>query len=228
MIGLLLLLVLAAMAGVAVALNTATGRQFAEQKINALGRAKRADCRAGRAFSGGYQAWIASVSPMRRAFGWMRTGLELRWLPQRLLQRDVVVTALSAATLDVARAPVAGAASSKSFQHFPAEFSCRDRAYRRGVAASWRGVGGGECDVARDRGGAGGECDAGECRAGCGDIGWPCDLSAQCRACGENRSAAAACGGTAKRVDRAFRRAGGAGAAIAGCQRWTGRAGQRH
>jgi translocation and assembly module TamB len=100
-------------AGVFIGLNSEGGRNFAAQKINEL---------AGPALQiGGLGGHFPEDIKIRQisladANGVWLTGaqLELRWHPRDLLSHDVSVTALTAARIAVARAPVAGQAQSQS------------------------------------------------------------------------------------------------------------------
>jgi autotransporter translocation and assembly factor TamB len=113
----LLLLLLVLGASVA-ALNTATGRAFAVQEINAV-FAPRVQITG---LAGHFPAdlKLASLTLADRDGVWLSgQGLELRWRPLALLRGEVVVTALTAASLDVARQPTAGEGTTASSPRLP-------------------------------------------------------------------------------------------------------------
>lgn len=115
--GVLLVLVLA-IGGVVVALNSAPGRAFAEHKLNAL---LGPDIRI-TGLAGHFPADIklAGLSLADAQGVWLRGGgLELRWRPEKLLQRDVDVALLRADTLDVLRRPLPGGKTGKSSSGLP-------------------------------------------------------------------------------------------------------------
>ena len=118
LIGFLVLLVVIVLGGTVVALNTAAGRHFAEHEINAFAgpRIKIAG------LAGHFPADIklGSLSVADAQGVWLSgSDLELRWNPRRLLRREVAVSLLRAAVLDVSRRPVAGASSSSSGSTLP-------------------------------------------------------------------------------------------------------------
>src|SRR5271168_5046451 len=102
----LLLLLVVVVGGAVVALNTQAGRDFAVAKINEFaGPQIRIS-----GLTGHFPADIklASLSVADKNGVWLTgSGLELRWIPQKLLHRDIAVTALTAASLDVLRRPLA-------------------------------------------------------------------------------------------------------------------------
>ena len=117
-IGLLLLLLVLAAGGVLVGLNTQAGRDFAVREINRVA-GPRVQV-SGLAGHFPEDIKLASLSVADANGVWL-TGqaLELRWVPQKLLQRDVDITALSANLLDVARQPVAGPSSGGGSTRIP-------------------------------------------------------------------------------------------------------------
>jgi translocation and assembly module TamB len=109
----ILLLATALIAGVFIALNTETGRDFAAKEINhfAAGQVTVSDLR------GHFPEDIklGAVSVMDAQGTWLTgSNLELRWSPLDLLGRNLHVTSLTADTITATRAPVAGASTSKS------------------------------------------------------------------------------------------------------------------
>ena len=114
----LVLLVVVVVGGTVVGLNTAAGRHFAEQEINAFAgpRIKIAG------LAGHFPADIklGSLSVADAQGVWLNgSDLELRWNPRRLLKREVAVSSLRAMVLDISRRPVAGASSSSSSSTLP-------------------------------------------------------------------------------------------------------------
>jgi translocation and assembly module TamB len=94
-------------AGIFIALNSAGGRSFAAQEINKLAGPSLRISGLGGHFPEDIK--IARVAVADADGVWL-TGdsLELRWKPMDLLSRSIHVTALTAAEISVARAPVAG------------------------------------------------------------------------------------------------------------------------
>jgi translocation and assembly module TamB len=111
--GLLLLLVVLAVGGLFIALNTGAGRHFAEQKINRLAGPQIAITGLGGHFPADIKLAALRLNDAR---GTWLTGqdLELRWDPRALLDRKLHITALIASRLDVLRRPQMQAASGAS------------------------------------------------------------------------------------------------------------------
>jgi translocation and assembly module TamB len=111
LLGFLVLLLLLAVGGVLVGLNTSSGRALAVREINHL--AGPGVSVSGLAGHFPADIKLASVQVADTSGVWLSgRDLELRWTPQALLHRDIAVSSLSAAALDIARQPVAGKASS--------------------------------------------------------------------------------------------------------------------
>ncbi len=109
-----LLLMLLAVGGIVVALNTSAGRAFAEYEINHF-LAPRVNI-AGLAGHFPADLKLASLSLADRDGVWLSgQNLELRWQPLALLHGGIDVTSLMAASLDIPRQPVAGAQSKSSW-----------------------------------------------------------------------------------------------------------------
>jgi translocation and assembly module TamB len=115
---LLVLLVVLTIGGVFIGLNTGAGRGFAVREINHFAGPQIAVAGLGGHFPSDIK--ISSVSVADSGGVWL-TGenLELRWLPAQLWHRDVHVTALTASTLDVERAPTAAKQSKSSSSSLP-------------------------------------------------------------------------------------------------------------
>ncbi len=111
LIVLLLLVVVLAVGGALIGLNTGAGRHFAEQKINHFAGPRIVISGLGGHFPADIK--LASVSVADAQGVWL-TGqaLELRWQPRAVLRRNLHITALTASRLDIARQPVAATASS--------------------------------------------------------------------------------------------------------------------
>ncbi len=100
----LVVLVVAIVLGVCVALNTGAGRAFAEKQINRfLGPQIVITGLAGH-FPADIKLASLTLSDSKGIYA-TGLGLELRWIPRKLLQRDVYVSSLTAASLDVLRQP---------------------------------------------------------------------------------------------------------------------------
>ena len=108
LIVLLLPLVLAALlGGVLVALNSKPGRDFAVRQINRLSGGEITVSGLGGHFPADLKLASLAVADTRSV--WLTaTGIELRWRPGALLDRQLRIVSLSAETLNIARAPVAG------------------------------------------------------------------------------------------------------------------------
>ncbi len=103
-------LVLLALGGVCIGLNTGGGRRFAEREINRL----LAPGEGISGLSGHFPADVklASLTLADTGGVWLKgRDLELRWQPAALLSGRIAVTSLSAAVLDMRRLPVAGKSS---------------------------------------------------------------------------------------------------------------------
>jgi translocation and assembly module TamB len=108
---LLVFLLVAALAGVCIGLNTAGGRALAEQTINHFAGPDARISGLGGHFPEDIKLAAVSLADKDGVYA-TAAGVELRWLPLQLLQRKIAVTGLSAASIDVVRQPVAGKASS--------------------------------------------------------------------------------------------------------------------
>ncbi|MDD2706108.1 MAG: translocation/assembly module TamB domain-containing protein, partial [Acidocella sp.] len=110
LLGLFLILLLA-ITGLVVALNTSAGRRFAEAEINKLA-APRVQI-AGLAGHFPADIKLARLSVADADGTWLTgTALELRWHPLELLRGDVAVEALTATTITATRSPVPGKSNS--------------------------------------------------------------------------------------------------------------------
>lgn len=109
----LLLLLVVAVAGLVVALNSQAGRNFAVREINKFGKAY---VHLG-GLAGHFPAdiKILSVQLVDMKGVWLSgQGLELKWSPLALLRRNISVQALTAQSIDMARAPAYPAGKSQS------------------------------------------------------------------------------------------------------------------
>jgi translocation and assembly module TamB len=114
----LLLLPVLAVAGLAVFLNTSTGRHFAEDEINRL--AAPGVRIAGLAGHFPADIKLADLSLADRNGTWLTgKGLELRWRPLQLLRGDVAIDVLTADTLAIAREPVSSGKSGDTGTNLP-------------------------------------------------------------------------------------------------------------
>ncbi|HQT45846.1 MAG: hypothetical protein B7X08_01110 [Acidocella sp. 20-63-7] len=112
------LLLLLVLGGSIAALNTAAGRAYVVREINAL-FGPRVQI-AGLAGHFPADLKLASLTLADRDGVWLSGhGLELRWLPLALLRGDIAVTSLRAASMDVARQPVAGKGATSSSSSLP-------------------------------------------------------------------------------------------------------------
>ena len=99
---LLVLVIILVPIGLVVALNSRTGRDFVVKQVNQR--------------SGGlvHVDGLAGVSVADKDGVWLTgSDLELRWLPKALFSRRLHIISLTADTLEVARAPVAGSAAAE-------------------------------------------------------------------------------------------------------------------
>lgn len=104
-------IVVLAVGGVFLGLNSEAGRDFAVREINRLAGPMVQVQGLGGHFPADMK--LADVQVADADGVWLHgTGLELRWVPQRLLRRELNVTSLNAQTLDVLRAPKPGKPSS--------------------------------------------------------------------------------------------------------------------
>lgn len=109
----LLLLLVVAVAGLVVALNSQAGRNFAVREINKFGKAY---VHLG-GLAGHFPAdiKISSVQLVDTKGVWLSgQGLELKWSPLALLRRNLSVQALTAQNIDMARVPAYPAGKSQS------------------------------------------------------------------------------------------------------------------
>ena len=109
-----LLLMLLAVGGLVIALNTGAGRAFAEREINHFFAPQVSVA----GLAGHFPADIklASLSLADSGGVWLSgQSLELRWQPLALLRGGIDVTSLTAASLDIPRQPVAGTQSKNSW-----------------------------------------------------------------------------------------------------------------
>ena len=107
---LLVLVIILVPIGLVVALNSRTGRDFVVKQVNQRsGGLVHVD-----GLGGHFPADIklAGVSVADKDGVWLTgSDLELRWLPKALFSRRLHIISLTAYTLEVARAPVAGSAA---------------------------------------------------------------------------------------------------------------------
>ncbi|MDE1907206.1 MAG: hypothetical protein KGH75_12230, partial [Rhodospirillales bacterium] len=112
LLALVLLLVLA-VAGVVVALNSQTGRNFATSEINKFGKSYVHVSALGGHFPADIK--IPSLQLVDTKGAWLSgQGLELRWSPLALLHDNLSVQALTAASISMARSPAYPPSKTKS------------------------------------------------------------------------------------------------------------------
>jgi translocation and assembly module TamB len=110
---LLLLIIIAVPAGVLVALNSKTGRDFAVRQINQRSGGEILVAGLGGHFPADLK--LASLTVADPKGVWLTgSNLELRWQPKELLKRHLHITSLSAASIAAARAPVSSTKAKKS------------------------------------------------------------------------------------------------------------------
>ena len=115
---LLPLILIAAVGGALVALNSKPGRDFAVRQINRISGGEIVVSGLGGHFPMDLKLASLEVADSRSV--WLTaTGLELRWLPTALLRRQLHITSLTARTLNIARAPVASAQPSATAKSSP-------------------------------------------------------------------------------------------------------------
>lgn len=108
----LLLLLVAAVAGVVIALNSQAGRNFAVREINKFGKSQIHLSGLGGHFPADIK--LASFQLLDKNGAWLSgEQAELKWSPLALLHRNLSVQALTAQSIDMARTPVYPPSKSK-------------------------------------------------------------------------------------------------------------------